>query len=265
MKKQILITGSTAGIGLLTAISLASQGHSVYLHGRSEERLNAAITEVKERSKSNNVDGFIADFSDLNAIRKMAIEVKSRLASIDVLINNAGLFIDPNSHSKDGYNLCFAVNYLAPYVLTQELLPLLKEVDDARIINLSSAAQSTISYSAMLGKQNINIHKSYAQSKLALTMWSHYLAKQHQDITVIAVNPGSLLNTKMANEAYGKYWSPAEKGSDILIELTLEDLHKSHSGDYFDNDSGAYTPAHPDTYSRKALEQLIAFTNKLIN
>lgn len=264
-KKHILITGSTDGVGKLSAISLASQGHVVYLHGRNANKLNAAIAEVKEKSNSETVDGFIADLSDLNAVKQMAAEISSKLTHIDVLINNAGVFKSAISHTKKGIDLCFAVNYLAPYALSKELISLIEKGSDATIINLSSAAQSSISYDAMLGKQSISVNESYAQSKLALTMWSHYLAKQLKDITVIAVNPGSLLNTKMANEAYGQHWSPAEKGSDILVDLALNHAHKLHSGDYFDNDSGAYASAHPDTYNEMAVSQLIEFTNTLID
>lgn len=265
MGKIVLITGSTDGIGKLAAINFAKLGHSVYLHGRNKEKLNAAITEVKEKSQSVTVDGFIADLSDLTAVQKMADEVKNKLTHIDVLINNAGVFKSSVTRTKEGLDLCFTVNYLAPYLLTSELLLLLEKGSDSRIINLSSAAQSKISYDAMLGKQSISINESYAQSKLAITMWSNYLAKQVKSIEVIAVNPGSLLNTKMANEAYGQHWSPAEKGSDILVDLALAEEHKGHNGDYFDNDSGAYASAHPDTYNEKAVGQLIEFTNQLIN
>ena len=265
MERNILITGSTDGIGKLSAVNLAKLGHTLYLHGRNIEKLNAAIAEVKTLSGNENVYGFVADFSDLNAVKKMAKKVKSQIEKLDVLMNNAGLFKSPVSHSKAGYDICFTVNYLAPYILTNELLPLLQKAKGARIINLSSAAQSSISYDAMLGKQSISTNAAYAQSKLALTMWSNYLAKHVKSIDVIAVNPGSLLNTKMANEAYGQHWSPAEKGSNILIDLALAEEHKGHNGDYFDNDSGVYASAHRDTYNETAVGQLIELTKKIIN
>lgn len=265
IQKNIFITGSTDGIGKLAAIKLATEGHNIYVHGRNKDKLDAAILEIKKIANNKNIHGFVADLSDLNAVKQMSIDIKSKLTYIDVLINNAGVFKSSIAFSKEGYDLRFVVNYLAPYLLTKELLPLIEKGSNARIINLSSAAQSDISYNAMLGKQTINVNESYAQSKLALTMWSHYLAKQYKELTVIAVNPGSLLNTKMANEAYGKHWSPAEKGGDILVDLALSDEHKSHSGDYFDNDSGAYASAHPNTYNERALEQLIEFSNKLID
>ena len=139
----------------------------------------------------------------------MAAEVKNQLMSLDVLINNAGVFYSQVPLNKQGYDLRYVVNYLAPFVLTEELIPLLEKGTDPRVINLSSAAQSSVSFDVLAGKANTPINAAYAQSKLALTMWSFHLATQVKDVTVIAVNPGSLLNTKMAKEAYGHYWAPA--------------------------------------------------------
>lgn len=264
MKKNILITGSTDGIGKLTAIKLAKEGHKIYVHGRNSEKLSNVISEIKTASKNENVFGFVADFSDLDSVKQMAEQIKTEVLQIDVLVNNAGIFFSSDSHNKDGFDTRFVVNYLAPYLLTNELLPLVRKTNEPRIINLSSAAQSPISYNAMVGKDKVSENGSYAMSKLALTMWSNYLAKKCKGITVIAVNPGSLLNTKMANEAYGTYWSPAEKGVEILYDLAISDQHKSMTGKYFDNDNGAYAPAHSDAYNEAAIEKLIEVTENLL-
>ena len=263
--KHILITGSTDGIGKLVAIKLAKDGHRIYIHGRSQEKIKTAIAEIKEKSNNENISGFIADLSDMDAVRKMAKQVKEEVSHLDILINNAGVFKTPTLLNKDGFDLRFVVNYLAPYLLTKEILPTLKKGTETRIINLSSAAQAPVSYDAMLGKTHITLNESYAQSKLALTMWSFSLAKELEDIAVIAVNPGSLLNTKMANEAYGQHWSPAEKGSDILYDLAVSDKHADISGQYFDNDNGVYADAHPDAYNEEAINELIKFSDKLID
>ncbi|WP_430933782.1 SDR family NAD(P)-dependent oxidoreductase [Saccharicrinis sp. 156] len=262
--KNILITGSTDGIGKLVAIKLASEGHSVYVHGRNEGKVEKTVAEIKFSTKNENVDGFVADLSDLDAVKRMAEEVNAKLSHIDILINNAGIFKTAEILNKDGLDLRFVVNYVAPYMLTKELLPLLEKGTDARIINLSSAAQSDISYAAMIGKQRVSLNASYAMSKLALTMWSFRLAKELEKVAVIAVNPGSLLNTKMANEAYGQHWSPAEKGADILYDLAVDEAHKGVTGKYFDNDRGGYANAHQDAYNEDAINQLIDFTNKLL-
>jgi len=264
MKKTILITGSTDGIGKLAAIKLAKDGHEVYVHGRNAEKLAAVISEIKTQSGNEEVKGFIADFSDLDAVKQMAQEVNSELPKMDVLINNAGVFNSPAVLNKDGFDLRFVVNYFAPYVLTNELIPLLKKSEAPRLLNIGSAAQAPVSYEVLAGKAQAGTRETYAQSKLALTMWSFHLAKKLSDIAVIAVNPGSLLNTKMVQEAFGKYWSEADKGGDILHELAVSEKHKGIRGKYFDNDKGSYGDAHPDAYNEAAIEKLIGVTEDII-
>jgi len=268
MTKTILITGSTDGIGKLAAIKLAQDGHDIYLHGRSKEKLTQTISELKTASNNNNVDGFIADFSDLDAVSKMAEDLKSKLSKLDVLINNAGVFKSTIEKTKDGLDIRFAVNYFAPYMLTNTLFSLLEKGDDSRIINLSSAAQSTVRKGVLIGDATVNESEAYAQSKLALTMWSFHIAKQLDHISVIAVNPGSLLNTRMANEAYGQHWSPATKGSDILYELATSNEYKGVTGKYFDNDKGnpkgMFSQAHPDAYDEKLISELIKHSEDIL-
>ncbi len=264
MQKTILITGSTDGIGKLVSVKLAGDGHSVYMHGRHPEKLSSAISEIKSITKNDNVDGFVADFSDLDAVNKMADQINQDLLKIDIIINNAGIFKSSEINDKNGLDIRFVVNYLAPYLLTDKVIPLLKKGADPRIINLSSAAQSTVSHEALLGKANLSESESYAQSKLALTMWSFYLAEKLQDIAVIAVNPGSLLNTKMAVQAYGRYWSSADKGADILYDLAVSEGYKGFTGKYFDNDKGSFGPAHPDAYNKTQIDKLIHTTRHLI-
>ncbi len=268
MSKTIVITGSTDGIGKLAAIKLAKEGHEIYLHGRHQEKLAVVISEVREASNNVKIDGFVADFSDMKAVHNMANEIKGKLNKIDVLINNAGIFKSPIDKTTDGLDIRFAVNYFAPYILTNALLPLLENSKAARIINLSSAAQSAVKIGALNGEASVNSSEAYAQSKLALTMWSFTLAKQLNTTSVIAVNPGSLLNTNMVKEAYGNHWSPATKGSDILYELAISDEYKGITAKYFDNDKGNpkgnFGKAHPDAYDLSHSEWLLVETEKII-
>jgi len=267
--KKILITGSTDGIGKLAAIKLAKEGHQLYLHGRNSSKLEAVIKEVKEASSNNLIAGYTADFSDLSAVRVMTEELKKELTVMDVLINNAGVFKTANPTTSQGYDIRFMVNYLAPYLLTNGLLPLLKKSSSPRIINLSSAAQAPVDLTSLNGKRALSDQVAYAQSKLALTMWSTYLANKEQDITIIPVNPGSLLNTKMVQEAYGKYWSSADKGGNILYDLAVSPVYEKETGNYFDNDKGdpkgMFSQAHPDAYNEALIAKLIAETDKIIN
>ncbi|AWV97150.1 SDR family NAD(P)-dependent oxidoreductase [Arcticibacterium luteifluviistationis] len=268
MSKSILITGSTDGIGKLAAIKLAKDGHQLYLHGRSEEKLDKVISEIKTLSNNENIKGFVADFSDLADVKKMAAEVKEDISKLDILINNAGIFTSPILKTKDGLDIRFAVNYFAPFILTKALLPLLQKGSTPRIINLSSAAQAPVSLDALSGQGEIPAQSSYAQSKLALTMWSFDLAKNEPGIEVVAVNPGSLLNTNMVREAYGKHWSSADKGANILYDLAISTEYEGASGKYFDNDKGevkgTFGDAHPDAYNQNAIKRLIEVTESIM-
>lgn len=262
--KTILITGSTDGIGKLAAIKLAEQGHEVYLHGRNREKLDTVVSEIKNQTKNKNIKGFVADFSNLDAVKQMAHQIEEELSQIDILVNNAGVYNSSKSQNNSGLDLRFVVNYLAPFLLTNELIPLLKQGENSRIINLSSAAQSPLDFEVLTGKAKRSSSETYAQSKLALTMWSFHLAKQEPLLKVVAVNPGSLLNTKMANEAFGKSWSSADKGADILYELATSEVHQDASGKYIDNDRGTFSKAHPDAYNAAKIDQLIVETAKII-
>jgi len=171
--KTILITGSTDGIGKLAALKLAEAGHQVYLHGRDADKLASVIAEVQAVATGaavDNIDGFVADFSDLKDVLKMAADVNEKLPKLDVLINNAGIYTTASALTKDGLDVRFVVNYLAPYELTNALLPLLKQSDKARIVNLSSAAQASLSYEALAGQTRLADKDAYAPSKLALPM-----------------------------------------------------------------------------------------------
>ncbi len=265
MKKRIFITGSTDGIGKLAAVKLAKDGHEIHLHGRNSEKLEKVVAEIKGLSNNENIKGFVADFSDLSAVKKMAEQIKATLPELDILINNAGVFKSPNADNKAGLDMRLVVNYLASYLLTNELMPSIEKGTESRIINLSSAAQADVSLEVLAGKEKSSMQETYAQSKLALTMWSFYLAKKRQNINVIAVNPGSLLNTNMVKEAYGRFWSSADKGADILYELAVSDNHKGSTGKYFDNDRGAFGSAHSDAYDDAKIEQLIQLTEQLVS
>lgn len=264
MKKTILITGSTDGIGKLAAIKLAKDGHEIYLHGRNEEKLSKVISEIKSLANNENVKGFVADFSDMDAVKQMAQQINKEVSKIDVLINNAGVFKSPTAQNKDGLDIRLVVNYLAPYLLTKELIPLLNKAEASRLINLSSAAQAPVSLEALAGKSLLSEQVGYAQSKLALTMWSFYLAKTLPNIAIIAVNPGSLLNTNMVKEAYGKFWSSADKGGNILYDLAVSKDYEGFTGKYFDNDKGLFGKAHADAYNETAVDKLIEITNTLL-
>jgi len=269
MSKTILITGSTDGIGKLAAIELANQGHEVIIHGRTKSKIEAVVSEIKSVTGKDEVHSVLADFSKLQEVKAMALKVKEKYQCLDVLINNAGIFLSPKETNEEGWDIRFTVNYLAPMLLTQELLSILEETSTSRIINLGSAAQSPVSLKALIGEETLSANGAYAQSKLALTMWSFLLAKNINYPKVIVVNPGSLLNTKMVQEAYGKFWSSADKGKNVLVDLATSDRYAEISGKYFDNDKGdlvgRFGDAHPDAYDEEKLIKLDQISQHLIS
>lgn len=234
MTKTILVTGSTDGIGLLTAKTLVEQGHTVLLHGRNPAKLEAAVAEV-----GTDTESFTADLSDLSAVGALAAEIQSRHSRLDVLINNAGVLRAPQTVTSGGLDVRFVVNTLAPYALAQQLLPIIPK--DGRIVNLSSAAQARVSLDAMAGRVPLDEMGAYAQSKLALTIWSQEMAKALPDgPVVVAVNPGSLLASKMVKEGFGIAGNDLQIGADILCRAALDDSFADASGKYFDNDAGGF-------------------------
>lgn len=242
MSKTLLLTGATDGIGLQTAKKLVADGHHVLLHGRNPAKLEAIAEEL---SANGNVETYVADLSSIADVQALAKAITEKHDSLDVLINNAGVFKTPQPRTKDDLDVRFVVNTIAPYLLTQQLRPLLG--NKGRVVNLSSAAQAPVNLQALAGKGSLADMDAYAQSKLAITMWTRELADSLPNgPMIVAVNPGSLLATKMVKEGFGTAGHDINIGVDILTRAALSDEFADASGKYFDNDVRAFGPPHPD-------------------
>lgn len=239
MSKQVIfITGATDGIGKLSAKQLAAQGHTLLVHGRNPSKLEALTAEL-----GAPCEPYIADLSKLEEVEAMARQILDRHQRLDVLINNAGVLKAPQTRTASGLDLRIVVNTLAPWVLTQRLLPIIP--DQGRIVNLSSAAQAPINLQVMHGRVQVDDMSAYAQSKLAITIWSRELAKQRpQGPVVIALNPGSLLASKMVKEGFGVAGKDLSIGANIMCKAALDPAFAEASGQYFDNDSGRFAQPH---------------------
>lgn len=236
MKMTVLITGSTDGIGLLTARMLAAAGLEVIVHGRSAAKLAAVAKEM-----SGKVTTYEADLSSLEATAAMAERIVDNHDQIDVLINNAGVFKTEHPILPDGQDLRFVVNTLAPHLLTTTLLPIIPKT--GRVLNLSSAAQAPVDLAALSGATHLDHMGAYAQSKRAITLWSAQMAQEHPAGPIfIAVNPGSLLATKMVREGFGVAGHDLTIGAGILCRLALDEAFGAATGQYWDNDAGAFGP-----------------------
>lgn len=258
MGKTILVTGSTDGIGLETARMLLSLGHTVLLHGRNSTKLEA-VEKTLSKARSDNdgqVERYVADLSRMSDVKALAQAVGEKHSKLDVLINNAGVYGTSQPVTEDGLDVRFVVNAIAPYLLTTLLLPSMDI--SGRVINLSSAAQSPVNLEALAGRVRLSDNAAYAQSKLALTMWSRNLALSLQDggPAIVAVNPGSLLGSKMVKEAFGIAGGDLQIGAEILVRAALSEEFEIASGQYFDNDSGKFASPHPDALNPQKSKQV---------
>lgn len=264
MTKTLLLTGATDGIGLETAKMLAPLGHTLLLHGRNPSKLEALAKTISAIEGAGEVKTYQADLSDLAEVDAFADAVTADVQSLDALINNAGVFVMSNALTKDGYDARFMVNTIAPYLLTRKLLPLM--TTGGRVVNLSSAAQAPVSLDALHGQRALSDGEAYAQSKLAITMWSAHLAAElgENGPVVVAVNPASFLGSKMVKEAYGRAGHDLSIGADILVRAALSDEFAGASGRYYDNDRRSFSPPHSDAEDPAKCAQLVGVVEEII-
>ena len=251
----ILVTGSTDGLGEATARDLAAAGATVLLHGRGQERGDAAVREIREETSNDRLHYYLADFSSLEEVHRLADEVMADHDRLDVLVNNAGVGAGQRGEtsrdlSRDGYELRLAVNYLAPFLLTRLLLPLVQRSAPSRIVNVASAGQSPISFDDVMLERRYDGMRAYAQSKLALVMFTFDLAEELEDtgVTANSLHPASLMDTKMVFETFGSASSSVREGTDATVRLAISPELEGVTGRYFDGqrearaDEQAYNP-----------------------
>ena len=175
-----MVTGATAGIGKATAMGLADMGAAVIVVGRNRTKAEAVAAEISGTTGSAQVVPLVADFSSLVQVRRLAADFKARFDRLDVLVNNAGLVTQARQESVDGYELMFAVNYLAPFLLTNLLLDPLQATAPARVINVSSFGykRGTIDFEDLQSQQSFDHRKAYYQTRLAMVLFTLALARR---------------------------------------------------------------------------------------
>ncbi len=265
MKKTILITGSTDGIGFETAKILANEGHIVLVHGRDELKVENKVKELQLLSNNKEIEGFVADLSSLQETQNLATKIKQKYTQLDVLINNAGIYKTNKVVTKDELDIRFVVNTIAPYLLTKELLAILSS--NSRVVNLSSAAQAPVDLSAMQKLKPMSDSEAYAQSKLALTMWTSVLAEElkNKNIVVVSVNPKSFLGSKMVKDAYGVAGFDLSIGAEILYKASFSNEFANASGKYFDNDIGSFTQPHPFAQNKQRCDEVVQTIKNILS
>ena len=255
----VLITGATDGLGRRVARDLATSGATVLLHGRDEERAETTAREIREETSNDKLHYYLADFSSLGEVRRLAEEVRANHDRLNVLINNAGVFARERTLSGDGHELTFAVNYLAPFLLTHLLVPLLHSSAPARVVNVASAGQSSVNFDDPMLKRGYDGMRAYAQSKLALIMFTFELAGQLEGtgVTANCLHPATLMGTKMVFEAFGSAASDVQEGADATVYLAASPELEEVTGRYFEGQREAQAKQQAyDPEARKRLEAL---------
>jgi retinol dehydrogenase 14 len=208
--KVVLITGGTGGIGRATALRLATLGARVGITGRDLARTESAAADIRAASENPAVDAFAADMSSQAEVRRLASAVLNAYPRLDVLVNNVGGFWAHRHQTADGLERTFALNHLAPFLLTNLLLELLKASAPARVVTMSSGAQAQgrIDFDDLLGTRNYSGQRAYSQSKLANLMFTFELARglAGSGVTATAVHPG-VVRTGFGTEDQAWYFA----------------------------------------------------------
>jgi NAD(P)-dependent dehydrogenase (short-subunit alcohol dehydrogenase family) len=235
--KTALITGSTSGLGAEVARRLGAMGATVIVHGRDEQR-GAEIVAAINAAGPGEAVFYRADLASLAEVKALADRVKDRHGRLDLLINNAGIggaSNDPRRESADGYELVFAVNYLAHFLLTRELLPVLVAAAPARIVNVASIGQRPVDFDDIMMTGNYNQLSAYSQSKLAQIMFTISLSEQldPDEVIVNSLHPATFMDTPMVTSTGREPMSSVEDGADAVMQLAVGAGIAGRTGLYF--------------------------------
>jgi NAD(P)-dependent dehydrogenase (short-subunit alcohol dehydrogenase family) len=259
----VLITGATDGLGRAVAERLAADGAHLHLHGRNPERLEVTSAEI-ERVSGERPQTHVADLASLDQVRALAEEVARSADQLHVLISNAGIGsgkpdLTTRQESQDGYELRFAVNYLAGFALTLRLLPLLRRSAPARIVNVASLGQAPIDFGDVMLENGYSGGRAYAQSKLAQITSGFELAERlaGDGITVNSLHPGTYMPTKIVLEEIGHSADSLETGVESTVRLATAPELEGVTGRFFDRQSESSAQAQAyDADARRRLWDL---------
>ena len=274
MKGKIcMITGANSGIGKATAIALARMNATLVIVCRNRERGEPALKEIIEKSGNSHIDLLLCDLSSLDSVRKLAATFKSKYQNLHVLINNAGVMLSKRTLSVDGFEMNFAVNFLAPFLLTNLLLDTLKKSAPSRIINVASAAHKygTIDFDDLQGEHKKSRFMGlYGDSKLALILFSYELSKRLQGtgITLNTVHPG-VVNTNLGVDRthpkkgiVRRFFKKPEKGAETSIYLASSPEVEGITGKYFANKKEQKSS--DDSYNETLRKKLWNIASKMV-
>lgn len=232
---MILITGATDGIGLETARQLAQRGYELVLHGRSEEKAQRALAGVRQRAPGVALQTVHADLADFGAVARLAQELAGRLPQLDVLVNNAGVYLTTRQLNQDGIEMTLAINHLSHYLLTLLLLPLLKRARAPRVVTVSSVAHQSghITFDNINGERGYSAYEAYANSKLANVLFTAELARREPWLAANSLHPG-VIDTKLLHAGFSMTGAPVEEGARTSVYLASSPEVAGVTGKYFE-------------------------------
>jgi len=264
----VLVTGASDGLGRGVAERLAEYGASVHLHGRDRDRLERVATQIRRNSNNDRVHTHIADLASLEQVRSLAEEIERSTEQLHVLVNNAGIGsgkpdLTTRQESRDGYELRFAVNYLAGFVLALRLLPLLDRSAPARVVNVASIGQAPTDFDDPMLERGYNGSRAYGQSKLAQITSGFELADRldSEAVSVNSLHPGTLMPTKIVLEQIGHSVDSLETGIEAVVRLAIAPELEKVSGRFFDRQTEAR--ADDQAYDPEARRRLWELSLKL--
>ena len=243
--KVVLITGGTSGIGKAAATALAGMGANVVITGRNEERGKQALQEIRQESGNDGVELILADLAVQDEVRRLSEEFRKRHDRLDVLVNNAGLVLSQRTETTDGIETQLAINHLAPFLLTNLLLDLLKESAPSRVVTVSSDGHrwGKIDLDDLQSRKRYRGMQVYGTTKLANIMFTYELAERLEGtgVTANCMHPGGV-NTNFGNNQGGPmtllfrlfkpFMRTPEQGADTLIYLASSPEVEGMTGKY---------------------------------
>lgn len=270
MNKTILITGVTGTIAGATAHIIARSGATVVLLARNRDKLEKMKTEISQKSDNNNIDIITADFSDIISLKNAVKEFKQKYNRLDVLVNVAAVYKSKREVTKDNLELMFTTNHLAPFILTNGLLDLLKTSKSARIITVTAPSTTKLNFDDLQGEKQFNALNSFGGSKMMNLMFTYSLASRIEGtgVTSIAFHPG-LVKSDLTKEMpsilkfiFGLMAGKPDKAAEMLSRLAIDSKYSNSNGKFY-KFNGKEVKSSSYSYDKELQEKLWTISEQL--
>jgi len=271
--KVCVVTGATAGIGKETALGLAKLGATVVIVARDPQKAARTVDEISRAADNRNVEWVRADFASLDSVRAAAADIRKRFGAIQVLVNNAGVANKQRMLSEDGYELTFAVNHLAAFLFTRELLPLLRAGAPSRIVNVSSGAEGygPIDFDDLQSEKGYRGFAVYGKTKLMNVLFTYELASRLSGtgVTANCLHPGAVATDMLRQlprwlyAMISPFLSTPEQGAETPVFLASSPSVEGVSGGYYEKKKAKRSSRR--SYDVSARQRLWAISEAMVD